>query len=193
MGRGPLPSMGLPKASTMRPSQPMVGRTPAASDRMRISATGETPSTGPTGMSRARASRKPTTSAGRGCSARRSISARAPTARRVRPPRASIKRPLTAATRPDTVRGSMRSTAAMRLRKATGPETVALRIAQGALIGGEGEKGVTILHTAGGRIAGGSDGEPRWGLQDKAAGGQKRKKIFWKKKNNNEKKKNKKV
>ena len=38
--------------------------------------------------------------------------------RRVSPPRASISRPFTAATRPETVSGSIRSTAAIRLRKA---------------------------------------------------------------------------
>ena len=54
---------------------------------------------------------KPTTSAGSGVSARRTISVRAPTDRRVRPPRASISRPFTAATRPETDRGSTRSTA----------------------------------------------------------------------------------
>ena len=54
-------------------------------------------------------------------SARRSISARAPTASRVSPPRASIRRPFTAATRPETVSGSIRSTAATRLRKDSTP------------------------------------------------------------------------
>jgi len=39
------------------------------------------------------------------------------TARRLRPPRASIRRPFTAATRPDTVNGSSRSTAATKLFK----------------------------------------------------------------------------
>ena len=63
-GNGPLPSMGAPKASMIRPRQASVGRTASPSGRMRISAPGATPSTAPKGISRARVSRKPTTSAG---------------------------------------------------------------------------------------------------------------------------------
>ena len=43
-----------------------VGRTLAAASMILMSAPGATPSTGPNGISRALASRKPTTSAGRG-------------------------------------------------------------------------------------------------------------------------------
>jgi hypothetical protein len=100
----------------MRPRQASVGRTDAPSGWTEISAPGATPSTGPKGISSARFSRKPTTSAGSGLAPRRSISARAPTDSRVSPPRASINRPLTAATRPLTASGSIRSTAEMRFR-----------------------------------------------------------------------------
>jgi hypothetical protein len=109
--------MGWPKASMIRPSQAVVGRTLAAWSMMRISAPGATPSTGPKGISRALESRNPTTSAGRAVWPRRPISARAPTARRDRPPRDSISRPETPATLPVTTSGSIASTAATRLRK----------------------------------------------------------------------------
>ncbi len=109
--------MGWPKASMIRPSQAVVGRTLAAAETMRMSAPGATPSTGPNGMSKALASRKPTTSAGRGARRPRAISARAPTASRERPPFDSISRPFTPATLPVTTSGSIASTAAARLRK----------------------------------------------------------------------------
>src|SRR5690606_36897374 len=102
-------------------SQAVVGRTLAAALMILMSAPGATPSNGPKGISRALASRKPTTSAGRGGWPRRSISARASTARRDRPPRDSISRPLTPATLPVTTSGSIASTAATRLRK-EGPQ-----------------------------------------------------------------------
>ena len=58
-----MPSIGSPMALTMRPSQAAVGRTLAPSRRMRISAPGATPNTGPNGISRARVSPKPTPTA----------------------------------------------------------------------------------------------------------------------------------
>ena len=86
---------------------------------MRISAPGATPSTGPNGISRARVSRKPTTSAGRGgCAAPLDLGPGADGQARQAAARLDQQAVDAPPPVPETTSGSIASTAATRLRMA---------------------------------------------------------------------------